>query len=148
MPAYVAEMMKQKAVPDDVAALMHRTLIGEGHEPGDLIYNDIIDLEIQSYGELLAVDYGKADTVKDEILDFAAALYPDNWTSRLSTVREEIETFVKLADEDIGDVRQAYLEHLKEFAASLFPADHAGPKPHFLTVAPHRRAARDEDAGA
>jgi GNAT superfamily N-acetyltransferase len=120
MPDYVAAMMKENGIPDDVAAAIYSRLAAEV-DVENLLFDIELDSEISSYLDLQTLDFGEAAAARDDILAAAAADSPDDWTHRHYVVTSAIERFIALRDASFDGAPPEYAERLKAEAALLFP---------------------------
>lgn len=120
MPDYVAAMMRENGIPDDVATGIFSRLAAEvGIE--SVVFDIELDNEIQSYLSLQAFDFGEAAAARGDILAAAAADSPDDWTHRHYIVTTGVERFVALRDATFDGAPPEYAERLKAEAAQRFP---------------------------
>lgn len=120
MPDYVAAIMKENGIPDDVAAGIFSRLAAEV-DVGSVVFDAELDSEIQSYLDLQGLDFGEAAAARDDILAAAAADSPDDWTHRHYIVTSAIERFIALRDASFDGAPLEYAERLKAEAAMLLP---------------------------
>lgn len=120
MPDYVAAMMRENGIPDDVATGIFSRLAAEvGIE--SVVFDIELDNEIQSYLSLQTFDFGEAAAARGDILAAAAADSPDDWTHRHYIVTTGVERFVALRDATFEGAPPDYAERLKAEAAQRFP---------------------------
>jgi hypothetical protein len=120
LPADVAALMRERGVPPAIASGICRYVLTEIGPPESLAHEDILDQEISSYFRVQAFDFGEASLVRQQILDHAAAQFPDSGTYQLTTIEFEIEHFHELKEAAFDGVPPDYVARLKAEAAELF----------------------------
>lgn len=114
-------------VPKDVLIAIRNAATAHWDDDKEMV-NYTIENEVNAYKSLQTIDFGLANSVRQDIID-AAFASEENWEDRLSIVKIEIEAFHEL-QRDFDHVPRKIVETLKAEAAQEYSGDYYSQRNH------------------